>query len=227
MIRSKTFLPFSIEQSQLVYDLSENAFPANLYTWQQQPLALEQKNATFFGFIHTGKATLSCAQGKFEIAAGMFFCVPEQLGLSGTGQGFVIEQQAFKGWFQLGGPIEQTGRLRYIDGCTDSLLLAPPVLGNPCFNLLNIPAQTFQSQHTHPSFRIGMIVKGTGTCISPEGTFPLAPGRLFVIPENALHSFKTTTEELLIVAYHPDSDFGPTHENHPMINRTILEQVKA
>jgi hypothetical protein len=25
-----------------------------------------------------------------------------------------------------------------------------------------------------------------------------------------------------VIAYHPDSDFGPTHENHPMVNRTIV-----
>jgi len=28
-------------------------------------------------------------------------------------------------FFHLGGPVEETGRLRYIDGCTDSLLIRP------------------------------------------------------------------------------------------------------
>lgn len=29
-------------------------------------------------------------------------------------------------YFHLGGPTEERGRLRYIDGCTDSLRIAPP-----------------------------------------------------------------------------------------------------
>ena len=32
---------------------------------------------------------------------------------------------------------------------------------------------------------------------------------------------------MIVVAFHPDSDFGPTHEVHPMINRTIVEGVPA
>ena len=30
-----------------------------------------------------------------------------------------------------------------------------------------------------------------------------------------------------VVAYHPDSDTGPTHDDHPMLNRTIVEGVSA
>jgi hypothetical protein len=32
---------------------------------------------------------------------------------------------------------------------------------------------------------------------------------------------------LRVIAYHPDSDFGPTHEDHPMINRTMVGGVSA
>ena len=32
---------------------------------------------------------------------------------------------------------------------------------------------------------------------------------------------------MAVIAYHPDSDFGPTHEVHPMINRTIVDGVSA
>jgi hypothetical protein len=44
----------------------------------------------------------------------------------------------------------------------------------------------------------------------------------FVIPENAKHSFHTSEQALRVIAYHPDSDFGPTDESHPMVNKTIL-----
>jgi len=30
-----------------------------------------------------------------------------------------------------------------------------------------------------------------------------------------------------VIAYHPDSDFGATHEDHPMINRTIVNGTSA
>ena len=30
-----------------------------------------------------------------------------------------------------------------------------------------------------------------------------------------------------VVAYHPDSDFGPTHEEHPMVNRTRIDGEKV
>ena len=30
-----------------------------------------------------------------------------------------------------------------------------------------------------------------------------------------------------LTVFHPDTDYGPTHENHPMLNRTIVEGVSA
>ncbi len=210
------------KQMGLLQSLLDNTFPTQLYAWDNSTLDCQQQGASFFGFVYDGTATITTAQGSFQLGAGMYCCVPTQVQVEGKGRGLLIEQRAFEGFFQLGGPIENKGRLQYIDGCTDSLLIAPPVWGNPCLNLLNIPAGTFQSQHTHPSFRIGMVVRGTGTCITPEGQTPLEAGLLFVIEEDTLHSFKTEENELLIVAYHPDSDFGPTDENHPMVNKTIL-----
>jgi hypothetical protein len=32
---------------------------------------------------------------------------------------------------------------------------------------------------------------------------------------------------MVVMAYHPDSDFGPEDENHPMINRTIVDGMSA
>jgi hypothetical protein len=53
---------------------------------------------------------------------------------------------------------------------------------------------------------------------------PLSSGTLFVIGSGTLHSFHTAESPMVVLAYHPDSDFGPTHENHPMINRTIIAE---
>ncbi len=164
---------------------------------------------------------MSTGCGTFPLASGMYFAAPGAAQLRG-GSGLVITAQQYRGFFHIGGPIEATGRLRYIDGCTDSLLIPPVTLGDPCLNLLHIPPGTHQSEHTHPSVRVGLIVGGFGECVTPGGRFPLQPGLAFVIPEETLHSFHTSTDSLLVIAYHPDSDFGPTHERHPMINRTIL-----
>jgi quercetin dioxygenase-like cupin family protein len=93
--------------------------------------------------------------------------------------------------------------------------------GDPCLNLLYLPPGTRQTPHTHPSLRVGLVVRGAGRCLSPAGPVALAPGRAFVIRAGAPHCFHTDDEPLAVVAYHPDSDFGPTHEDHPMINRTV------
>ncbi|MEZ5600003.1 MAG: hypothetical protein R3F36_02845 [Candidatus Competibacteraceae bacterium] len=37
-----------------------------------------------------------------------------------------------------------------------------------------------------------------------------------------LHSFFTEETALDVVAWHPDSDFGPRDDDHPMINRTVI-----
>ena len=180
--------------------------------------------ATHFGFCLGGRLRLSVAGSCFEITEGMYFSCPGsgQVESLEGGEGFVVSALEYEGFFQLGGPVEEKGRLRYIDGCTDSLLLSPVVKGDPCLNLLHIPSATEQTQHTHPSFRIGVILSGTGQCVTPEGRIALYPGLLFHIPADGLHSFHTEGEALRVLAYHPESDFGPTHENHPMVNKTLI-----
>ena len=54
-----------------------------------------------------------------------------------------------------GGYVEDVGRNRSIDGCSASLLVMPPHEGDPCVNQLHIVAGTVQTEHQHPSDRIG------------------------------------------------------------------------
>lgn len=148
----------------------------------------------------------------------------------------------YEGLSQIGMQIEARGRLRYLDGCTDTCLIPPVRKGDPCLNLLHFPPNTRQTAHTHPSIRLGLVVRGYGLCKTPFGNAPLEPGSLFAIyPETGmksladdghlyaagLHSFETDTREMLIVAYHPDSDFGATDEDHPMRNATYIDGVSA
>jgi quercetin dioxygenase-like cupin family protein len=81
--------------------------------------------------------------------------------------------------------------------------------------------------HTHPSDRIGVVHRGRGQCVTPDGVTELAPGVLWRIPANAPHRFRTTDKHLDVIAWHPDSDVGPTDESHPMIGRTFVDGVRA
>lgn len=195
--------------------------PTVVSGWKQSRLELDT-NATHFGFVGDGRTMLSCASGSFELSRGMYFAIPGEATVEGSGQGFVASLLEYQGLFQIGGPVEATGRLRYIDGCSDSLLIAPVMRGDPCLNLLYIPPYTDQTAHTHPSVRVGMIVDGEGRCQTPGQDVPLTAGLVFAIRTGGLHSFHTQEQSLRIVAWHPDSDFGPTHEQHPMLNRTIV-----
>lgn len=126
----------------------------------------------------------------------------------------------------MGGPIEETGRLSYIDGCTDTLLAYPIEKGDPCLNLLHFPENINQTMHTHPSTRAGIVSSGTGFCITEDDKILLDSGFLFYLPRNTKHNFQTTEKKLNVISYHPDSDWGPTHEVHPMINRTWVDGAK-
>jgi hypothetical protein len=66
------------------------------------------------------------------------------------------------------------------------------------------------------------VISGHGVCVTASGELPLEPLAGFLIPANCAHHFETAASPLRIVAYHPDSDWGPTHEIHPMINRTVI-----
>ncbi len=206
--------------------LCDERFPTALHAWREADALELPANGTHFGFVERGDAALRCAAGEFVLREQMFFCVPDDFQIKG-GAGIVVTRLGFKGMFGIGGAIEARGRLCYIDGCTDTLLVPPLLKGDPCLNALYFPPGIRQTPHTHPSVRAGIVAKGAGECVMPHKTFPLQAGKAFVIAPEALHSFNTSDEEMVVIAYHPDSDFGATHEDHPMINRTFVDAVSA
>lgn len=223
----------------LLSDLSSDQHPTKVYAWgyQQKDLHLTAEG-THFGFVVEGPAslavTLAGREQTFSLEAGMYFSVPDSCSISG-GCGFITSRVDYQGAFMLGGPIENKGRLLYIDGCSDSLLVPPVIMGDPCLNYLHFPPNIGQTRHTHPSLRVGVVARGEGRCVVPaneDGTgedviVPLTPGNIFIIPTDGQHSFFTDDSEMDVIAYHPDSDTGPTNDDHPMINRTIVEGVSA
>lgn len=139
---------YELENGQLDC-LEADQYPGSVWAWNNGSLKLG-KGATRFGFVLDGECRLSRSSGKFIIKGEMYFSFPGAGSVESSGRGIAVSRKDYAGVFHLGGPIESQGRLRYIDGCSDSLLIAPIMLGGPCLNLLHIPKFTKQSRHTHP-----------------------------------------------------------------------------
>lgn len=184
---------------------------------------------TSFVFVWEGFALASGRFGSMMLQPGMYGCFTE--GTLRTYRGtriiWIRSDGGYIGMFQVGGPLEREGRLKYIDGCTDSILIPPVKKGDPCLNHLHFPVGIRQTMHTHPEVRLGMVVKGMGYCTTEDGEKALVPGVVFAILPDGKHAFRTEKHTLDVIAWHPTTDVGPTDENHPMINRTIVEGVSA
>lgn len=259
MQSNNSFISFPNDRSGVVYDQSKHAkYPIVYYNViNGNGLHYVRKDCSYYLYVYEGavkvlrydhKAFTVLVAGQYASLSGDWaFC-----GDDAKGKAIVIEvhqneglypQTKFKAMNVYGGPIEDQGRLMYIDGCTDSLLIPPVKMGDPCLNHLHFPSNIVQTPHTHPSHRIGIVAKGHGECITPFGNLDLVEGMIFVIKEwdgesygigldlerhpVGTHCFHTYDSSMDVIAFHPDSDFGPTDVNHPMINRTIVDGVPA
>jgi hypothetical protein len=216
-------------QPNLVLDLSQDQFPAILRTWQGNFLELST-NGTHFGFIQHGHPLLvrQSAQESYRLHPQMYFCLPNTGYIDGqNSSGMVITCPHYQGMFSIGGAIEPMGRFAYLDGGTNSLLIPPLTLGDPCLHAMYFPPGVDQTLHTHPSYRIGIIVAGEAEIETPEDVISVETGTLFLIHANSLHKFRTSDKHLTVVVFHPDSDTGFTHRDNPMLRRTMVGGVSA
>ena len=213
---SDAFRTFHLQHGGLLYeagDVSVHALSDPSFTLIHE--------AAYWVLVTEGRVNVTLGAERFVLLSEHYLATPGSGSLQG-GRGLVIVQRGYRNIRQLGGPLEASGRLRYVDGCSDTLLVCPPRLGEPCLNHLHIPPHTDQSEHAHPSLRIGVIARGDGVCRTASGDVPLTDGLGWLIPAGLRHSFSTRERPLDVFAWHPDSDFGPTDEDHPMINRTLL-----
>jgi hypothetical protein len=135
---------------------------------------------TLYGFVVSGHAdrAASIIEGAAgadgprvlrQAGQGQYFChatgsetATLVLDDEGDVQVFAVIRHGFRGQGLVGGPIEASGRLCYIDNCSDSLLVYPPRKGDPSLNHLSFPAGVRQSFHIHPSIRLGVVANGSG-----------------------------------------------------------------
>ncbi len=199
---------------------------AALRIQNEKKIALPISFYTFYGYSH-GTGEIRVGAETWPLLKGQFFSLPiqtEEVVVAPETWVFAAIRVGFQGQKIPAGFIEKTGRLTYIDGCSDSLLIYPPRLGDPSLNYLYFPEQTSQSPHTHPSIRLGCVVHGSGFADLKSGQLALTEGDIFCLDPQERHRFLTTQSDMGIVVYHPDGDWGPTDHNHTMLNRTYLQE---
>lgn len=206
----------------------DRQFPTDMHGLDGGILEVNHPEGAWYGYVQDGPVYLLLEGGRsFTLVRGDYFSIARPFTVTG-GRAILIRREGADVPFMVGNDHHAGGRLKYIDGCTDTLLIAPWKLGQPCLNLLYFPEGIDQTAHTHPSDRLGVITAGQGRCVTPDGSYELRPGMIWRIPADGLHKFQTDPgHSMTVIAYHPDSDFGPQDEFHPMLNRTIVGGVSA
>lgn len=212
-------------KSGILFDQTLTMYPSVMRGFKNEEREFGTSVSTTYGFVISGKLSLRVAGfGSCEFGAGAYFSCPGSMQLAGEGEAILVERIGFRGLFQVGGALEDSGRLCYIDNASTSILVHPPRKGDPVLNYLCFPQNIEQSFHIHPSIRMGVVYAGSGVCSFGNGeSFPLRPGTAFYLPERWSHRFCSHAEGLKVIAYHPDSDVGSTDQVHPMLSRTYLE----
>ena len=119
------------------------------------------------------------------------------------------------------------GNLSYIDGGTNTTAVNPGRLGDPVINYVHFPAGMTQTLHTHPSHRVGMVLKGRGLVELDDSEFALQQGDAFFMQRNVLHNFTCPyDEDVVLFVFAPDSGTGPTDEVNPLKIRTYIGQQR-
>ena len=121
----------------------------------------------------------------------------------------------------------EMGNLSYMDGGTNTTAVNPGRLGDPVINYVHFPAGMKQTLHTHPSHRVGMVLKGRGLIELDNSEFSLKQGDVFFMQRNVLHNFMCPHgEDVVLFVFAPDSGTGPTDEVNPLKIRTYVGQQR-
>ena len=144
------------DKDGLIVSDRKSQLPTDILAWSSPGYQLELSNVgTHFLFVQSDSSEVTIeipgiGTTSYTLHKNMYMSVPGAAIVSG-GKGIAVTRVGYRGLFSLGGPIERYGRLRYIDGGSDTLLISPPRMGDPCLNLLHFPPGTAQTRHTHQS----------------------------------------------------------------------------
>ena len=210
----------------------DTMYPAGAYliTPSNPMVAKNTKWFALYGYSF-GDSKIKIGKKTHKLEAGQYFSFfVEDDGFKAESEDklMLIVKLGYKPQQNIGW-VEEKGRLTYIDGCSDSLLIYPPRMGDPSLNLLYFPPGIDQTAHTHPSIRLGCVINGSGFAdVWKDGvltTVELVQGKMFCLEEHELHRFRTSSNTpMTIIAWHPDGDWGPTDHNHTMLNRTYINK---
>lgn len=213
-----------IEQTGNI-DMRHTMYPSTAHLLEGNETFSQPAWSTCYGIVLYGSAEL---HNNKTVESLEYFCItnPSQeiKTIKTQGKIAIFTRLGFIGQSSVGGPVESTGRLSYIDGCSDSLLIYPPRLGDPSLNLLVFPDNIDQTFHIHPSIRLGVVIQGSGISSLKTKDLELKSGSVFCLDPQEVHRFQTQGSTMSIVIYHPDGSWGPTDHDHVMFNRTYIDK---
>ena len=186
------------------------------------------KHCSVYGYSF-GNSELTIDGKIISLTTGQYFGLKIQESMTAVSKDklFIVVRLGYKVMDTIGW-VEPKGRLSYIDGCSDSLLVYPARLGDSSLNLLYFPEGISQTFHRHPSIRWGGVIDGEGCSLHGESGSELenklTVGSIFGLSEHERHRFKTSDNSMTVLAFHPDGDWGPTDHNHTMLNRTYVNK---
>lgn len=204
-------------------DARSTMYPSYSHTVYRQTRTLKVNYSTIYGYAF-GEGRILIGDKEYFIKNQNYFSFPvrdEKVVISTPSLIFTVVRLGFLGQ-QVVGLAENIGRLSHIDGSSNTLLVYPPRSGNPSLNFLYLPLNIEQDFHSFPTLRMGCVVNGKGYATLKGEEKELSPGSIFCLEPQELHRFRTENSDMRIIAYQPDSDWGPADENHTTLNKTYL-----
>src|SRR5688572_3400801 len=118
------------EQHVLTFDLTagviaehdDGRFQTVLHGFTPGAEVLLPEGYTHLGAVLDGELELRYQGRTRRLLAGDFFSVVGPATVVGAGRGMASAARDYNGFNVFGGPMDPMGRLRYIDGCSDTLL---------------------------------------------------------------------------------------------------------
>ena len=166
--------------------------------------------------IHNKNACIN-TKDKFTVACGAdsSACIVDFPGLTLLESRYYVQDEL------------DMGNLSYMDGGTNTTAINPGRLGDPVINYVHFPPHMYQTLHTHPSHRVGFIIKGNGKVeLDNKEFFDVLEGDIFYMRRNCLHNFICEEEPVILFVFAPDSGTGPTDEVNPLKIRTYVGQQR-